>query len=246
MQLMCGDCLELMKSIPDGSIDMILTDPPYGTTDAPWDKVVPIDEMWEEYNRIIKQDGAVVLFSQLPFAVDLINGNRKSFRYEIIWQKTMTVGFLNANKMPLRAHENILIFYKKLPTYNPQKTAGKPYFKPGSVTTPGEVYGNSKAASKRLTIDNVTGERYPTDVLRFSNAGRRGKKHSTQKPTALLEWLIKTYTNPGEVVLDSCMGSGSTGVACVNTGRDFIGIELNEQFFNIAKERIAEAQGIVA
>lgn len=238
MQLMCGDCLELMKSIPDGSIDMILTDPPYGTTHAPWDKVVPIPQMWEEYNRIIKSNGAIVLFSQLPFAVDLINGNRKRFRYEIIWQKNLASGFLNANKMPLRAHENVLVFYKKLPTYNPRKVPGKPYIRNRSGSC--ELFNDFE----RIGTVNTNGERFPTDIIKFSNADRFDKKHSTQKPVALLEWLIKTYTNPGETVLDSCMGSGSTGVACINTGRDFIGIELNEQFFNIAKERIAEAQEV--
>lgn len=240
MQLMCGDCLELMKTIPSGSVDMILTDPPYGHTNAHWDKVIPIAQMWKDYNRIIKPNGAIVLFSQLPFAVDLINGNRKYFRYEIIWQKTSALGFLNANKMPLRAHENILIFYKKLPTYNSQKTVREPYIRTRKGTS--ELFHDLIRAE---TV-NANGERYPTDIVKFCNANHRDQKHSTQKPTGLLEWLIKTYTNPGEVVLDSCMGSGSTGVACINTGREFIGIELNKNFFSVAQERIAEAQNTAA
>ena len=237
MQLLHGDCLELMKDIPDGSIDMILCDPPYGTTSRnDWDNVIPIDPLWEQYNRIIKDSGAIVLFSQLPFGVDLINGNRKNFRYEIIWDKKAPTGFLNANRMPLRVHENLLVFYKKLPGYNPQKTPGKPYSFKGTSDT--SNYADYGAYNNR----NETGDRFPTSILEISNANRKRRLHPTQKPVALLEYLIKTYTNPGEIVLDNCMGSGSTGVACVNCGRDFIGIEKDSDYFKIAERRVAEAE----
>lgn len=240
MELLRGDCLELMKEIPDGSVDMILADPPYGTTDKnEWDKIIPLKEMFENYNRVIKDNGAVVVFSQLPFAVDVINENRRYFRYEIIWHKTQAVGFLNANRMPLRAHENILVFYKRLPTYNPQKTKGIPYNRgliPPNCTP---NYGNFG----EHYVENKTGDRHPLDVITFSSANRaKHHLHPTQKPVALLEYLIRTYTNPGEVVLDNCMGSGSTGIACVNTGRDFVGIEKDDNYFRIAAERIRKAE----
>ena len=234
IKLLQGDCLELMKKIPDKSIDMILCDPPFGTTSQnKWDSVIPFEPLWEQYKRIIKDNGAIVLFSQLPFASDLIQSNKKMFRYEWIWQKPNAVGFLNANRMPLRSHENILVFYKKLPTYNPQKTKGKPY----------KVKGGNRATTNYGTfndyfrIENTTGDRYPVDIIKFS---REQGLHSTQKPVPLLEYLIKTYTNENDLVLDNCFGSCSTGVACINTNRNFIGMELNEEFFKIGKQRIDE------
>ena len=236
---MHGDCLELMKDIPDGSVDMILCDLPYGTTTKnKWDVVIPFVPLWEQYERVIKDNGAIALFAQMPFAAMLTCSNIKMFRYELVWQKTLAQGFLNANRMPLRAHENILIFYKKLPVYNPQKTQGAPYNKGvrrANCTTNYGNFGETIGANK-------TGERFPTDVVLFSNANHQNQMHPTQKPVALLEYLVKTYTNEGDTVLDNCMGSGSTGVACVNTGRKFIGIELDKKYYDVACCRIADAQ----
>ncbi len=244
-----GDCLALLKDIPAGSVDMVLTDPPYGTTNAPWDIAVDYDALWPEINRVTKSNAAMLFFSQLPMSCDLINSNRKNFRYEWIWHKTIPVGFLNAHKMPMRAHENILVFYKKLPTYNPQKTQS--WKKPGKYKKTNhrtELYGKIQ----QCTIYNDDGKRCPIDVIKFSNwtgllFGKRttDHRHSTQKPVALLEYLINTYTNPGETVLDCFMGSGSTGVACINTGRSFIGMELDEHYFDVAKERIEAANNQV-
>ena len=231
MELLNGDCLELMKNIPDKSIDMILCDLPYGTTHNKWDNVIPMKPLWEQYNRIIKDHGAIVLFSQMPFGASLIMSNPKMFRYEWIWEKNQAVGFLNAKKMPLRKHENILVFYKHLPTYNPQGLIklDEPIQEAGSVNRNGKNYGVADKSFIR------THKNYPTDIITFS---KDSGYHPTQKPVDLLEYLIKTYTNEGDLVLDNCMGSGSTGVACVNTNRDFIGMELNEEYFKIACERI--------
>ena len=191
----------------------------------------------DTYKRVIKENGAIVLFSAEPFTSLLITSNIQWFRYDLIWSKTQGSDFLNAGRKPLRSHENICVFYKKQPTYNPQKTDGKPYkAKSGETTSTnfGKFNGNHYT-------ENKDGKRCPLSVLRFSGEHNRGKQHPTQKPTDLLEWLIKTYTNDGETVLDNCMGSGSCGVACVNTNRNFIGIELDEGYFNIAKKRIEEA-----
>lgn len=234
VELFQGDCLDLMKDIPDGSVDCIITDPPYGTTDCKWDKIPDLKLFFEHGFRVLKENGALISFSQLPFAVDLINTCRKYFRYEIIWQKTKPVGFLNANKMPLRAHENILVFYRKLPVYNPQKKKGAPY-KTKSLGTGSDLYGNKKPSA----TNNITGDRHPSDVLLFKKCNFESL-HPTHKPVELMEWLVKTYTNPGDTVLDCFMGSGTTGVACVRNGRNFIGMELQEKYFEIAQKRIAE------
>ena len=228
-----GDCLELMKEIPDESIDMVLCDLPYGTTRNKWDSVIPLNKLWKQYERIIKDNGAIVLFSQMPFSAELVHSNLKLFKYEWIWQKDNGTGFLNAKKMPLKIHENILVFYKKLPLYNPQMRTGfKPYkCKQGRHST---NYG----AYEQGHITESNGERYPIDIIKFK---KDNGLHPTQKPVELLEYLIKTYTNENETVLDNCMGSGSTGVACVNTNRNFIGYELNEKYFEIAEKRINEA-----
>lgn len=234
MELWCGDCLELMKDIPDNSIDMVLCDLPYGTTQCEWDVKLPFEPLWAEYKRIVKENGAILLFAQQPFETDLINSNRKMFRYEWVWEKSRPMGFLNANKMPLRAHENICVFYRRLPLYNPQKTeaTGKP-----RLNKCGDRYSGYGKYVRQDTWDD--GSRYPRDVIRFAvHEGR----HAAQKPVELCEYLIKTYTNEGEVVLDNCMGSGSTGVACVNCGREFIGIEKDAGFFEIARSRIEEAR----
>ncbi len=261
LDIKLGDCLELMKDIPDKSIDLILCDPPYGTTRLEWDKIIPLEPLWEQYKRIIKDNGAILLFSAQPFTTDLINSNRKMFRYEIIWEKTMRTGFYNAKKMPLKIHENILVFYKHLPTYNPQKyQLTQEYIQKHSVPigqkrknssfaiTSGKFVGTvSKEAFEKYSYTD-TGERYPTDVIKFSNwngslFGNNSKavEHPTQKPLPLLEYLIKTYSNKGDVVLDNCMGVGTTGVACKNLSRNFIGFELREDYFEIAKDSINKA-----
>lgn len=230
-----GDCLKLMKDIPDKSIDMILCDLPYGTTRNKWDRVIPLDLLWIDYRRIIKDSGTIVLFAQTPFDKILGSSNLKWLRYEWIWQKNNATGFLNAKFMPMKIHENILIFYKNKPTYNPQMRFGfKKYLcKSGRAST---NYNKVKGATISESTD---GSRYPIDILNFKYD--KEKCHPTQKPVALLEYLIKTYTNENETVLDNCMGSGSTGVACVNTNRNFIGMELDEKYFNIANSRVNEA-----
>lgn len=232
VDLRLGDCLEEMKSIPTGSVDMVLTDMPYGTTRNRWDSILDLDALWKEYHRVGKVNCAYVLFAQIPFVVTLGASNLKNLRYEWVWQKTNPTGHLNANKMPMKAHENILVFYRKLPTYNRQMREGfTPY-----TTTRGHDSTNYGAQQKTTTV-NTDGSRYPIDVIEFSKKG--GKSfHPTEKPTNLLEYLILTYTNEGETVLDSCMGSGSTGVACQATNRNFIGIELLEEYFAVAKQRM--------
>lgn len=226
-----GDCLELMKEIPEGSVDMILADPPYGITSRnKWDKVIPFEPMWEQIHRITRKNTPILMFAQFPFGSDLIQSNRKEYRYEWIWQKTMPVGFLNARRMPLRSHENILVFYGKLPSYNPQMRGGGMYHIQGGT-------GNSTNYGTHKELPRIKANEYfPTDCVRFSNGGK--KLHPTQKPTDLLEYLIKTYTDEGQIVLDFCMGVGSTGVACQNTNRNFIGFELDKEYFEIAKRRL--------
>ena len=234
-RLMQGDCIKLMQSLSDNSIDLILCDLPYGTTRNKWDEVIDLDKLWEHYKRIIKDKGAIILFSQQPFSAKLIESNPKMFRYEWIWEKEQGTGFLNAKKMPLKSHENILVFYKKPPVYNPQMRTGFKPYKTKQKST-GSNYDKSKSV---VTISD--GERYPLDVIRFKRDSNSKKVHPTQKPVALLEYLIKTYTNEEDTVLDNCMGSGSTGVACANTNRNFIGMELNGEYYNVAKDRIERA-----
>ena len=238
INLLQGDCLELMKDIPDKSIDMILCDLPYGTTRCKWDSVIPFEPLWEQYSRIIKDNGAIVLFSQMPFTAALVMSNLKMFRYEWIAEKSMATGFLNSKHMPLKCHENICIFYKKLPIYNPQMTKGKPY------NIKRRDCGAQYLGNFENTETKNEGTRCPRDILKDLWKPYCGGKmlHPTQKPVPLLEYLIKTYTNEGETVLDNCMGSGSTGVACVNTNRNFIGIELDEKYFKIAERRIKDAK----
>ena len=229
IKLLQGDCLELMKDIPDGSVDMILCDLPYGITKCKWDSVIPFDALWEQYNRVIKDNGAIVLFAQGVFTHKLAMSNIAHYKYEWIWRKSFATGFLNSKRIPLRAHENILVFYKNPPTYNPQFTQGKPYKTKNGALSP--VYDKNFASVETVS----DGRRYPIDVLDFKI--EKGL-HPTQKPVALLEYLIKTYTNEGDTVMDNCMGSGSSGVSCVNTNRNFIGMELDKTYFDIAKERI--------
>jgi site-specific DNA-methyltransferase (adenine-specific) len=240
-EILLGDCLELMKDIPDGSIDMILCDLPYGTTACKWDTIIPFEPLWEQYERVIKDSGAIVLTASQPFTSALVMSNPKLFKHEWIWEKHKGTNFYQVKSAPMKVHESVLVFSKGAYTYNPQMTEGVPYKKRGShhklpkdhVMTPGKNIGYS---------DNLdTSKRYPTSVQFFSNHNQKADRfHPTQKPVALLEYLIKTYTLEGETVLDNTMGSGSTGVACINTGRQFIGIEKDEKYFEIAKKRIEE------
>ena len=236
IKLYKGDCLEIMKQIPNGSIDMILCDLPYGTTACKWDTIIPFDKLWEQYERIIKPNGAIVLTASQPFTSALIMSNTNMFRYEWIWEKTLFSNFALVKKQPAKLHENILVFYKKQPTYNPQMQEGKPYSDKPRKRTMGVM---NDAIGMKKAIENK-GERYPSSVQKFSN-GNNGTQHPTQKPIELFEYLIKTYTNENETVLDNTMGSGTTGVACVNTNRNFIGIEKDEKYFEIAKDRIKQA-----
>ena len=221
-----------MKDIPDSSIDMILCDLPYGTTKCKWDSIIPIENLWNEYDRIIKDNGAILLTAIPPFSANVANGYLKNFRYSWYWKKSHT-GQLNSHRMPLKNVEEILVFYKKQPTYNPQFTTGKPYTINRKNYKGSECYSDQK---DHTTIND--GKRFPMQILEYKTPKKR--YHPTQKPVSLLEYLIKTYTNKGETVLDNCMGSGSTGIACINTGRDFIGMELDKKYFEIAKQRIEE------
>lgn len=229
-----GDRLDLTNGIPDKSIDMILCDLPYGTTQCKWDTVIPFEPLWSQYKRIIKDNGAIVLFGSQPFTSNLIMSNLEWFRYCWVWEKNKATGYLNANKMPLRSYEDIVIFYKKMPTYNPQMTKGTPYSNRHKPNDSGDCYGNV-AYSER---NNIT-TRYPRSVIRF-NVDMKAEYHPTQKPVPLLEYLIKTYTNENELVLDNCIGSGSTAIAAINTGRNYIGMEKDPEYYKIAKKRIEE------
>lgn len=240
IELWQGDCLKLMKDIPDRSVDMILCDLPYGTTQCKWDSIIPLEPLWEQYNRIIKDHGAILLFAQTPFDKVLGASNIAMLRYEWIWEKTQATGHLNAKKMPMKAHENILVFYKKLPTYHPQMTEGHApihsYTKYISTQNNTEIYGKM---SKELSGGGET-TRYPRSVLTFASDKQTCHLHDTQKPLALCEYMVKTYSNEGDLILDNCMGSGTSGVAAKNLGRKFIGIELEPKYFEIAQKRIQE------
>ena len=239
-----GDCLEVMKEIPDGVIDMILCDLPYGTTACSWDSVIPFDKLWEQYKRILKENGAVILFAQTPFDKVLGCSNLEWLKYEWIWEKTQATGYFNAKKMPMKAHENILVFYNKTPKFNPQKTEGhKPvntYTKKAEVCNKTEVYGKVK--------QDVSGggetDRYPRSVQVFASDKQKtkldGTIHPTQKPLALLEMLVKSYTDEGDMVLDNTMGSGTTNLACIKLNRKSIGIEKEKQYYDVAVRRASE------
>lgn len=237
-KLQNGDCLELMRDIPDKSIDMILCDLPYGETHNKWDIIIPFDVLWEQYNRIIKDNGAIVLFANGLFTSKLTLSNEKMWRYNLIWQKTQTSGFLNAKKMPLRAHEDICVFYKRLPTYNPQKTTGHTRKVSTAQHQSGGKISTNYSNYHYHNYDST--ERYPTSVLTFAKDTQKSALHPTQKPVALLEWLIKTYTNEGETVLDNCAGSMSTAIACLNTGRSAIMIEKDKNMFALGENRVKE------
>lgn len=234
IKLMQGDCLIRMKEIPDNSIDMIMCDPPYGTTKCKWDSVIDLELMWLQINRVIKSNGAIVMTASQPFTSVLTCSNLNMFRYDLIYDKPNGTGFFNAKKMPMRSHESILVFYKKLPTYNPQMTHGHERKTAAKKVVDSECYGKS---FKKTNYDSTS--RYPRSIQRFSSDKQKQKFHPTQKPVALMEYLIKTYTNEGDTVLDFAMGSGTAGVACKGINRSFIGIELSEKYYNIANNRIA-------
>ena len=242
IELIQGDCLERMKDIPDGSIDCVITDPPYGTTACKWDTVIPFEPMWEQLKRITKKNGAIVLFGSQPFTSALVMSNPKMFRYEIIWEKERPTNIFFLKKQIAKYHENLSVFYQNQPTYNPQmeKRQGHHYQKEkdydllkcdnnGSKTHTGQIYKYSKDYNPELI--------YPKSVLKIQR-DRQKNAHPTQKPVAIMEYLIKTYTNEGNTVLDFCVGSGTTGIACKNLNRNFIGIELDPEYFKIAKKRI--------
>lgn len=240
------DCLEGMKRIPDGSIDAIICDLPYGTTKNAWDSLIPLDKLWEQYKRIIKPSGAIVLFSQQPFTSALVMSNPKMFRYEWIWEKEMGTGFLNANYAPLKSHENVVIFsslaacYVKNPAdamvYYPQMTDGKPY-----TCKQGKMEHNYDTKNMVAAIETKNeGKRYPKTVLRYSRD--KDKIHPTQKPVELVRYLVRTYTKEGETILDNCMGSGTTAVACMKEKRHYVGFELSKDFFDKSIERIKKEQ----
>ena len=230
-RLMKGDCLERMEEIESGSVDMVLADPPYGTTQNKWDSVIPLEPMWEQLKRVIKPNGAIVMTCAQPFTSVLGASNIKDLKYSWVWEKTAATGHLNAKRMPMKNHEDALVFYRKPPTYNPQGVvACNRVVRRGGN---GGCYGNSGKENVQ-TLTN-----YPRTIQRFKSAN--STVHPTQKPVALMEYLIKTYTNEGETVLDFTMGSGTTGVACKNLNRDFIGIEMDEGYFKIAEDRIDAA-----
>lgn len=235
IDLRLGDCMEIMRDLPDASVDMILCDLPYGTTQNKWDAVIPFGPLWDEYKRICK--GAIVLTAAQPFTSALVMSAPEMFKYAWVWDKVnRPTGHLNAKKQPMRQTEDVLVFYRAQPTYNPQMTDGEPYIATGSKKS-----GNYGAQKPTTTV--CDGKRYPRNLLAISadERGTVGRVHPTQKPVALMEYLIRTYTNEGELVMDNTMGSGTTGVACVNTARRFIGIERDPEYFKIAERRIYDA-----
>lgn len=232
-----GDCLEVMKTIPDGSIDAIITDPPYGTTACKWDSVIPFEPMWAELKRIIKSNGAIVLFCSQPFTSALIMSNLKMFKYQWIWDKKFAGNFVTANKRPLNTFEEIVVFYDKQPTYNPQKIKRDKPITSGKRCHPRNRTGTEKNITYQAE-KKIYDYKHPTTIISIPRQIGKGTIHPTQKPIEIMEYLIKTYTQENETVLDFTMGSGTTGVACKNLNRNFIGIELDEGYFNIAKERI--------
>jgi DNA modification methylase len=235
-----GDCLEVMKDIADKSVDLILCDLPYGTTQNKWDSIIDLPLLWEQYERIIKDRGAIVLTAQTPFDKVLGCSNLKLLKYEWIWQKSKATGHLNAKKMPMKNHENVLVFYKNMPTYNPQMTFGhKPTNSKKVVKSAGGTnYGKCLVSTKSGNTD-----RYPLSIQSFTSINGNSKSgeiqiHPTQKPIALFEYMIRTYTNEGDIVLDNCSGSGTTGIAAINTNRNFILIESDDNYYNLSSERI--------
>ena len=240
IELSQGDCLELMKGVPDGSVDMILCDLPYGTTACKWDAIIPFDPLWQQYERIIKDNGAIVLTGQEPFSSHLRMSNINDYRYDWKWDKVVGSNFVNARRMPLKVYEDVMVFYKRQPTYNPQMTLREKR----NFRVSGKKGNISNRVNGVKQLDGVTSDKmkYPTNKIKINRLEKELNSkhviHPTQKPITLFEYLIKTYTNEGETVLDNCMGSGTTGVACKNLNRNFIGMELDEDYFNVAKDRI--------
>ena len=236
------DCIIGMKLIDDKSIDMILCDLPYGQTARnKWDTVIPFDKLWEQYNRIIKDNGVIVLFANGMFTADLMLSNRKMWKYNLVWDKVLPSGFLNAKRMPMRSHEDLCVFYKKPPTYNPQMIEGK------ECHTRGKAVGKSQEDFSRNTnygeleaVETKGNLKYPKSILTFQKPHPSKTIHPTQKPVEGLEWAIRTYTNENETVLDNCIGSGSTAIACINTNRKYIGFEMDNTYYDLAKNRIED------
>ena len=246
IELWQGDCLERMKDIPDGSVDAIITDPPYGTTACKWDTVIPLEPMWEQLKRVIKPNGAIVMTASQPFTTTLISSNMKMFKYCWVWEKDKPTNFALANKQPMKYHEDVVVFYSKQPTYNKQmikrSEGGAKRCKYPVDHSNRSEQGKTKESSLKGGV-SIYDDTYknPSTILNYSTGRRQDSKHPTQKPVALMEYLIKTYTNEGDTVLDFTMGSGTTGVAAKNLGRKFIGIELDENYFQLAKQRINES-----
>lgn len=241
-ELYLGDCLEIMKTVPDASVDIIACDLPYGVTQNRLDVVIPFEPLWREYERVIKERGCIALFAQGVFFVELVQSNRKIFRYDLVWDKVLTTGFLNAGRMPLRQHEQIAIFYKKMPEYHPQFTTGQPLHGKGTAYREKE-HKNNNYGRFHMTDDLRKGntQKYPTSIIRVPKPHPSVALHRTEKPVELLKWLISTYTSEGDFVMDNCMGAGGCGVACTQTGRRFIGIEKDPAYFSVAKRRIEAA-----
>lgn len=237
------DCLIGMNRIPDKSVDMILCDLPYGTTNLEWDTPIPFTQLWEQYNRVIKDNGVIALTGSQPFTTDIINSNRKMFRYELIWEKTMKTGFLDAYRRPLKSHENVLIFYKKQPIYNPQMTIAEVLRSDAKdkKSNRSQHYNNFNGGS---WVED--GKRFPSSVVKFSNwngllfgQNMSQVKHQSKKPVSLFSYLIRSYTNPHDIVLDNCIGSGTTAIACIREFRNYIGFEKDERIYNDCVKRIA-------
>ena len=238
MLLYNDDMFNVLDKIDEQSVDLLLTDFPYGTLNKKrnqWDRVIDYDRFWKHVNIICKPNCAIVSTAAQPFTSELISTNYTDFKYCLVWEKSKSTGYLNAKKQPMRSHEDIVVFYKKQPTYNPQFTTGKPYDK-GKALRDAEQYGQQ---TKSVHVKDTEGKRYPRSVLYFKTAEGEGKLHPTQKPIALFEYLIRTYSNEGDTILDPCMGSGTTGVACNNTNRKFIGIERDREYYNIALDRLS-------
>ena len=230
-----GDCFKVLQDLEENSVDLILTDFPYGVLNSrnEWDKIPNLEPLWREFNRVAKENAAIITTAKQPFTSKLIMSNLKDFKYCLIWEKSKATGYLNAKKIPLVAHEDIVVFYRKMPTYNPQMTEGAPYNK-GTAVRDTEAYAKQ---DKAIEVRS-NGSRYPRSVVYFRTAESEGKHHPTQKPIALFDWLVRTYSNSGDVVLDPFMGSGTTGIAAIENGRSFIGIEKMEKYYQIALERI--------
>ena len=236
-QIVQGDCLEVMPNIPDKSVDMILCDLPYGTTACKWDIIIPFEPLWEQYERIIKDNGVIALTASQPFTSALVMSNPKWFRYNLIWEKEQGTDFFMAKKKPLKNFEDVCVFYKKQPVYNPQMTeAGKPWAKKDTGNTFNHIVGKQEQQQSKQSDGN---KRYPLSILKFDRPKQSGV-HPTQKPVALFEYLIRTYTNEDDTVLDNCIGSGTTAIASLNTGRFFIGIEMDERYHQVATKRVRE------